>query len=199
MEKYAFHRKVALRALSVLLLLFALGGCGRPEGGGEGGVRVAGMLWSRENLDVARYRNGDPVPEARTEEEWHDAASRGEGAWCRSGESGCGRLYNWHAVSDPRGLAPEGWHVATDSEWRRLDALPGALRRLAVRFCGSRNCLGSLYGEGRSAFFWTADSSGAFEAREREIGAAEPDRTLRVSVARSLGLSVRCVRDGSAQ
>jgi uncharacterized protein (TIGR02145 family) len=31
-----------------------------------------------------------------------------------------GRLYNWYAVNDPRGLAPQGWHVPTDAEWNRL-------------------------------------------------------------------------------
>ena len=28
-----------------------------------------------------------------------------------------GRLYNWYAVNDPRGLAPQGWHIPSDEEW----------------------------------------------------------------------------------
>ena len=28
-----------------------------------------------------------------------------------------GRLYNWYAVDDARGLCPSGWHVPTDGEW----------------------------------------------------------------------------------
>jgi uncharacterized protein (TIGR02145 family) len=32
-----------------------------------------------------------------------------------------GRIYNFYAVSDTRGLAPNGWHVATDAEWTILE------------------------------------------------------------------------------
>ena len=32
-----------------------------------------------------------------------------------------GRLYNWHAVDDPRGLCPPGWHVPSDGEWTVLN------------------------------------------------------------------------------
>ncbi len=32
-----------------------------------------------------------------------------------------GRLYNWYAVDDARGLCPSGWHVPTDEEWTDLE------------------------------------------------------------------------------
>ena len=32
-----------------------------------------------------------------------------------------GRLYNWYAVDDARGLCPSGWHVPTDGEWTDLE------------------------------------------------------------------------------
>ena len=31
-----------------------------------------------------------------------------------------GKLYNWYAVNDPRGIAPKGWHVPSDAEWQTL-------------------------------------------------------------------------------
>ena len=31
-----------------------------------------------------------------------------------------GKLYNWYAVNDPKGLAPVGWHLPNDSEWNTL-------------------------------------------------------------------------------
>jgi uncharacterized protein (TIGR02145 family) len=34
-------------------------------------------------------------------------------------------LYNWYAVDDSRNIAPEGWHVATDEEWKQLEMYLG--------------------------------------------------------------------------
>jgi hypothetical protein len=79
----------------------------------------------RENLDVDKFRNGDPIPEAKTDEEWYQATNNKEPVWCyynndpANGEK-YGKLYNWFAVNDPRGLAPTGYHVPSDAEWTTL-------------------------------------------------------------------------------
>ena len=88
-------------------------------------VTIGNQSWMSENLNVEKFRNGDPIPEAKTEEDWQKAAENKQPAWCyydndsSNGEK-YGKLYNWHAVSDPRGLAPEGWHIPKDSEWSLL-------------------------------------------------------------------------------
>jgi len=154
---------------------------------------------------------------------WHDAASKGEGAWRWYGgdaETGkvYGKLYNWFAVNDPRGLAPAGWHVPTDGEWERLvlalggDTVAGrALKKASSRDvaagsatgggsgfnalpAGSRNCLGGFFAQGSDAFFWSSTSSGEFEAWNREIGSRYAG-VRRVSVNKSIGFSVRCLMD----
>jgi uncharacterized protein (TIGR02145 family) len=78
-----------------------------------------------ENLNVDKFRNGDPIPEAKIDEEWEEADENGEPAWCyydNDSTNGVkyGKLYNWYAVTDPRGLAPEGWNVPIDEEWTTL-------------------------------------------------------------------------------
>jgi uncharacterized protein (TIGR02145 family) len=83
-----------------------------------------------ENLNVATFRNGDPIPEAKTKEEWEKAGQEGKPAWCyyeNDPKNGAkyGKLYNWYAVIDPRGLAPTGWHVPTDAEWGILSDFVG--------------------------------------------------------------------------
>ncbi len=93
-------------------------------------VRIGTQVWMVKNLDVETYRNGEPIRHCRTVEEWKDANSKMEGAWCyyeNSDSLGAiyGKLYNWHAVNDPRGLAPEGWHVPTDDEWKELEMCLG--------------------------------------------------------------------------
>jgi uncharacterized protein (TIGR02145 family) len=79
-----------------------------------------GEIWADKNLDVSRYRNGDLIPEVKDTQEWRNLTT---GAWCyynndpRFGAI-FGKLYNWYAVNDPRGLAPEGYHIPTLSESR---------------------------------------------------------------------------------
>ena len=89
------------------------------------GVKIGTQIWTTKNLDVSTYRNGDTIRHASTQQEWQDAASKGEGAWCyynhdpKNGEV-YGKLYNWHAVKNSRILAPSGYHIPSDLEWSLL-------------------------------------------------------------------------------
>lgn len=88
-------------------------------------VEINGQVWMAQNLNVSHYRNGDPIRHAATPAEWEDAARKKQGAWCyyrnRSGDGVVyGKLYNWYAVNDPRGLAPEGWKIPSDKDWEEL-------------------------------------------------------------------------------
>ena len=94
-------------------------------------VTIGTQVWMTKNLDVAKFRNGDPIPEAKTNEEWVKAGVNKQPAWCNydnnpANGSKYGKLYNWYAVNDPRGLAPEGYHVPTDAEWTKLENLLGS-------------------------------------------------------------------------
>ena len=89
-------------------------------------VIIGGKVWMSKNLDVPAYRNGDPITDGQFG--WADFRS---GAWCVYGNDPgnkltYGRLYNWYAVNDPRGLAPQGWHIPSEHEWilllKTLDA-----------------------------------------------------------------------------
>ncbi len=88
------------------------------------------QTWFGENLNVSKFKNGDEIPEAVTMEEWDTAGQEGNPAWCyfnndpKNGEI-YGKLYNWHAVNDPRGLAPKGTHVPNIEEWNTLVGLLG--------------------------------------------------------------------------
>jgi hypothetical protein len=184
------------RACLVLFLAGAMAsasGCGR-RGGQDEGVRIGRQVWMTANLDTGAYRNGDPIREAGSVSEWNDAISKGEGAWCRyDNDSRNGRLYNWYAVNDPRGLAPSGWRVPSDGDWAELESATGG-KGFATGFTGSRNCLGMFFGKGSTAFFWSSTPAGEFDAWDRESSEGTP-KLVRVSVARGLGLSVRCVKE----
>jgi uncharacterized protein (TIGR02145 family) len=84
-------------------------------------ITIARQVWAVINLNTDHFRNGDIIPEAKTKEEWISAAKLGKPAWCfnvnfEANKSQYGKLYNWHAVNDPRGLAPAGWHVPSKDE-----------------------------------------------------------------------------------
>ncbi len=88
-------------------------------------IKIGKQKWAIKNLDVEVFRNGDTIPEIKSTKEWLKAAEEGKPAWCyydNNPENGklYGKLYNWYAVNDARGLAPIGWHVPTHQEWNEL-------------------------------------------------------------------------------
>lgn len=85
-------------------------------------VVIGNQEWMTENLSVKFFRNGDPIPVAKTNEEWTKAGRTGQPAWCYYDNKSAngkiyGKLYNWYAVNDGRGLAPKGWHIPNCDEW----------------------------------------------------------------------------------
>ncbi|MCK5684442.1 choice-of-anchor D domain-containing protein, partial [bacterium] len=86
--------------------------------------------WMAENLNATKYRNGEEilhVSDLSNPEAWTALTS---GAYCYSyndanNAATYGALYNWYTVGDARGLAPEGWHVPTDNEWKELEMFLG--------------------------------------------------------------------------
>ena len=95
--------------------------------GGEEDAKIVSVVigtqtWMASNLNVTKYRNGDKIPQVKNAATWGGLQS---GAWCfynndTANGNVYGRLYNWYAVNDPRGLAPAGWHIPTDAEWTTL-------------------------------------------------------------------------------
>ena len=92
------------------------------------GVKIGNQIWMKKNLDVSTYRNGDPIPNVTDTAAWNTLTM---GAYCYYNNDSAtyaavyGKLYNWYAVNDPRGLAPVGWHVASDKEWLTIGDLLG--------------------------------------------------------------------------
>jgi uncharacterized protein (TIGR02145 family) len=98
------------------------GGLMDVENQSYGSVVINGKEWMRSNLNVSKYRNGDVIPQVTDVTQWDTLTT---GAWCYYENDTAngpvyGKLYNWYAVNDSRGLAPTGWHVATDAEWTGL-------------------------------------------------------------------------------
>lgn len=95
---------------------------------GAQAVRIGTQVWKIKNLTTSHYRNGDRIPEVKRRAKWDSLTT---GAWCWYNNDSAtyaatyGKLYNWYAVHDPRGLTPNGWHVPSDAEWTRLSTFLG--------------------------------------------------------------------------
>ena len=113
-------------------------------------VTIGSKVWTTKNLSVNRYRNGDIIPNVTEYQQWGALTT---GAWCwyqnDSAKYGAtyGRLYNWYAVNDPRGLAPTGWHIPSNDEWGSL----------ATTLGGSSFAGGAM----KSTYSWIAPNIGA--------------------------------------
>jgi uncharacterized protein (TIGR02145 family) len=114
-------------------------------------VKIGNQIWMAENLNVNKFRNGDPIPEIKTDIEWIEAREKKQPAWCYYANDLAngvkyGRLYNWFALNDPRGLAPKGWHISNNSEWKIL-----------INFLGGENVAGKKM---KSTSGWNHNGNG---------------------------------------
>ena len=92
-------------------------------------VTICNQVWATKNLNVSTFRNGDIIPQVTGSFQWRAITGP---AWCYynndpATEIVYGKLYNWYAVNDPRGLAPSGYHIPSDAEWTTLTTCLGGI------------------------------------------------------------------------
>lgn len=187
-------------------------------------IKYGMQEWTASNLNVNTFRNGDVIQEAKTKEEWIKAGSDGKPAWCyfkNNIENGkkYGKLYNWHAINDPRGLAPAGWRIPINNDWMTL-----IKNLLGVDYAGPKmkNITGWKSKNGVNKIGFSAlpagvrDENGEFnflgtvgqwwsntepvEVKKSNMifSVKLNDNTVEVSyvkIKKATGLSVRCIRD----
>jgi len=112
-------------------------------------VEIGTQVWLKQNLKTTKYRNGDAIPTGLSDAAWSTTTIGAYSIYDNlvANDSIYGKLYNWYAVSDPRGLCPTGWHVPDNSEWTTL-----------------RNYLGGAYvaGEAMKSITWGGTNSSNF-------------------------------------
>ena len=85
-------------------------------------IKIGTQTWTVENLKVKHYRNGDSIPNVTVDMQWEYLITGAYSIYDNDSNNLAtyGRLYNWYAVNDSRGLAPAGWHIPTKTEWETL-------------------------------------------------------------------------------
>jgi uncharacterized protein (TIGR02145 family) len=154
------------------------------------------------NLQVTRYRNGDPVPMVTDSTAWGRQTT---GAYCFYNNDSFynaahGKLYNWYAINDSRNIAPEGWHIPTAEDinalMAELEKEPANADKLKLNgLSGYRFYTGSSFHTlGFNGYWWSAYSS--FEIYDWSprlfTGLADVQRN---KYEATYGMSVRCVKD----
>jgi len=189
-----------------------------PQACVETPVVIGAQTWSKCNLNVTTYRNGDIIPEVTDVATW---VSLTTGAWCYldndpANDPIYGKIYNGFAVNDPRGLAPVGQHIPTDTEWTILgaflggDAIAGSkLKEVGITYWDAPNTdatnesgfsarggafrvdsNGLFFGAHYLGLFWTATPS-----IYRLMSSYTPLLETYSGVASTYGFSVRCIID----
>jgi uncharacterized protein (TIGR02145 family) len=122
-----------------------------------GTVRIGSQIWAVANLNVGTFRNGDTIPEAKTNEEWKAAGDARKPAWCYYNNDPAngqkfGKLYNWYAVNDPRGLAPKGWTLPADADWMQLSSFLGGQEAAGTKIKSTSGWQDGNNGENETGF-----------------------------------------------
>lgn len=126
--------------------------------------------WMSYNLDTYCFRNGDSIPEATSLEEWNQFSDEHKPAWCYYNNDVenkyLGKLYNWYAINDKRGLAPKGWHIASKNEW--LDYALNKKKENKIYdmklLGGCRNPDGEFIHLGDFGYWWTSTEQNVDES-----------------------------------
>lgn len=185
-------------------------------------VTICCAKWMSKNLDVNTYRNGDPIPLVTDAGTWGSLTT---GAYCYYNNDSAtyaaiyGKLYNGYAVRDPRGLAPEGWHIPTDLEWSTLESClggtavaGGVMKDMFTAYWtapntgatntsgftavpgGSRSSGGTFAAIGTDCNFWSCSASSGTGGWNRNLN-YNVASTSRSGLLYRNGFSVRCVKD----
>jgi uncharacterized protein (TIGR02145 family) len=196
----------------VLMVAIFLTSC---SNGGE--VTIGKQVWMAENLNVDKFRNGNPIPEAKTKEEWEKAGENEQPAWCYydndpANGAKYGKLYNWYAVNDSRGLAPNGYHIPTDAEWTILEEYLGEGAGSKMKSTigwndngngtnssgfsglpgGSRYYNGPFGEFGNLGYWWSSTEKYNYDAWTRILNYND---VVSYDHLKKNGFSVRCLRD----
>ena len=185
-------------------------------------VQICNQTWTTTNLNVSKYRNGDDIPQVTDPTEW---ANLTYGAWCYynndpANEAVYGKLYNWYAVNDSRGLAPIGYHIPHEYELESLINSGFPLKETGTThwtspnnvvtstiYIGGFNALpggirminGTFETIGTSGYWWSSDASSISGPCMRAVNFSLSNVSFGGSTnnffCSNRGLSVRCVRD----
>ena len=126
-------------------------------------VTIGNQCWMKENLKTTKYRNGSPIPGNLSDAAWSSTTGGAQADYDNdpTNKATYGKLYNFYAVADPRGLCPTGWHVPSDAEWQTLETALG-MPAAELNNTGGRGSAQNVGGKMKSVSpLWLSPNAGA--------------------------------------
>jgi len=191
------------------------------DGNSYATVQIGTQCWTQSNLTVSKYRDGSSIPNITDNTQWSQTNTSSTGAWSHYNNDAnngttYGKLYNWYAVNDSRGLCPTGWHVPSDAEWTTLEnhlggtSVAGGAMKSTTGWNapntgatnssgftglpgGNRGDDGGFYAVG-DGVWWSSSAAGSGNAWFRYLNCNFAG-VISYYFDQTTGLSVRCVRD----
>jgi uncharacterized protein (TIGR02145 family) len=188
------------------------------DGNAYTSVVIGTQEWLAQNLKTTKYCNGDPLVTDLISISWQSSSV---GAWAYYNDDPTmndtfGKLYNFYAVTDTRGVCPCGWHVPTTIEWNTLaDFLGGPTTSggtlksttnwntpntgatnasgFGAKGGGYRLSNGNYSQQNVYGYFWTKNtfgSEGVYRRLNFDTAAVQS-----LFYSKRGGLSVRCLKD----
>lgn len=187
-------------------------------------VTIGAQVWLARNLDATHFANGDPIPRITGEAAWAAAGAQGKPAQSAyANDEGRvardGLLYNYAAITDPRGLCPKGFRIPTDADWNTLEATLGkdtAATRMKTRAgwpatetgasgngtddvgfgglpAGFRTQRGDFFLGDRVAYFWSLTALSPTTTTAHMLFDYD-SKIFRIEYDKAMGMSVRCLK-----
>ena len=187
-------------------------------------VTIGNQTWMVENLKTSHYKCGDAISNVTNNIEWSNLST---GAYCNYENNEAnyekyGKIYNWYAASDPRSIAPNGWHVATDKDWTTLtsnlggeNVAGGKLKETGSKHWnnpntdainevgfsaisgGNRDGHGVFSPIGEGGEWWTANEDSVTTMAWYRAMSSSHGKVYRNRMGKFCGNYVRCVKDAN--
>jgi len=183
-------------------------------------ISIGKQLWMKENLKLDTFQNNDEIFHAKTEKEWILAGENKIPAWCYPNNDSnlgdeIGKLYNWYAASDPRGLCPLGMRVPKREDidelisylhsnnqntkslkskhnWKRKGNGDDFYKMNIIPY-PKRYAMGTFTPDGYACAFWSQDENIHYTSYFWELRAENDDITLG-KVDKNAGFLIRCIK-----
>lgn len=174
-------------------------------------VQIGDQVWLNENLKTSWFLNGDSILEVKNAIEWQEALKNKQPAFCyyeydTANNEAYGKIYNWYAVIDQRGLAPRGWYIPSSKEVQIFENMVDYIPKnnlsfyerwyklgFEAQFGGNCTSTGTFNNLDAHASWWTTDEDQTNSWSKFGLGWYS-GHDYDSDIGKKYGFSVRCIK-----